>query len=194
MDIELGASIMKQNQNSSWSIALCGVTVALSGVLMLLGSIIPIAMFIAPAAGGVFIAVIAEECGQRYAWTAYAAASLIGLLFVPDKETALFFAVLLGYYPLVKPGFARLRLMVLRVGAKLLLCNGSVLAMYGVLLLFFPGGEIAAELQTAALMLTVVTLLIGNAAFLLFDRALVNLMRVYRMLWQPRLHKMLGRR
>lgn len=33
----------------------------------------------------------------------------------------------------------------------------------------------------------------GNVAFLLYDRALHNMLQAYRILWQPRLHKMLGR-
>lgn len=185
---------MKQRKNPSWSIALCGMAVAFSVVLMLLGAIIPVAMFIAPAAGGIFIGVVNEECGSRYAWTTYGAASLLGLFFVPDKETALFFVALLGYYPLVKSRLDRLRPAVVRVGAKLLLCNGSVLVLYGVLLVFFPGGQMADELQAAALVMAAVTLLIGNVAFLLFDQALANLLRLYRLVWQPRLHKMLGKR
>ena len=79
------------------------------------------------------------------------------------------------------------------MGAKLLLCNGAVAVLYGVLLLLFPVAESEA-LETAALVLGAVTLLIGNVAFLLLDRALANLMRVYKLLWQPRLHRMLGRR
>ena len=185
---------MRQNTNPSWPVALCGMVVALSVVLMLLGAIIPIAMFIAPAAGGLLIGAVAEECGHRYAWITYGAASVLGVLFVPDKETALFFVALLGYYPLVKPRLDRLRPAPLRVGAKLLLCNGSVLALYGVLLVLFPAGQVADEVQEAAFVLAAVTLLIGNVAFLLFDRALVNLLKVYRLVWQPRLHKMLGKR
>ena len=184
---------MKKRDQQSWAVALCGMSVAVSVVLMLLGAIIPVAMFIAPAAGGIFIGAVALECGRRWAWTAYAAAALLGLLLVPDKETALFFAALLGYYPLVKPRFDRIRPAPLRVGAKLLLCNGSVLVLYGLLFLLFPAGQGSEALELAALALAGVTLAIGNAAFLLFDRALANLARVYRLLWQPRLHKMLGR-
>ena len=44
---------------------------------------------------------------------------------------ALVFVFLLGYYPLVKPRFERIRLPLVRVLCKLLLCNGAVLAMYG---------------------------------------------------------------
>ena len=185
---------MKRNTNPSWPVALCGMVVALSVVLMLLGAILPIAMFIAPAAGGLLIGAVAEECGRRYAWITYGAASVLGVLFVPDKETALFFVALLGYYPLVKPRLDRIRPAPLRVGAKLLLCNGAVLLLYGLLYLLFPAGQGSDAFQLAAVALAAVTLAIGNAAFLLFDRALANLLRVYKLLWQPRLHKMLGKR
>ena len=78
------------------------------------------------------------ECGITMAWTAYAAVSLLGLLFVPDKEIALIFTVLLGYYPLVKPRFDRIRPRALQLVCKLLLCNAAVLAMYGLLLVLVP--------------------------------------------------------
>ena len=137
-----------------------------------------------------------SECGRRYAWTTYGAASVLGVLFVPDKETALFFVALLGYYPLVKPhgwtGCGRRRgagggetAAVQRLGAGS--CTGCCWCCS-------PAGEVAAEVEAAALVLAAVTLLIGNVAFLLFDRALANLLKVYRLVWQPRLHKMLGKR
>ena len=99
---------------------------------------------------------------------------------------------LLGYYPLVKPRFERIRLPLVRVLCKLLLCNGAVLAMYGLVLLLVPAGSIAEELRTTALAVSLVTLAMGNAAFLLYDRALHNMLMLYKVVWQPRLHKMLG--
>lgn len=183
---------MKKNQQS-WEIAFCGVSAALSVALMLLGAVIPIAMFIAPAAAGILIAVLQVECGTRLAVTAYGAVSLLGLLFVPDKEVPLIFAVLLGYYPLVKPWFDRVRPAFFRGVCKLLLCNGAVLVMYGFLLVLFPAAEMSAEAMWGALVISGITLAIGNVAFLLYDKALVNLRRAYKLLWQPRLHRMLGR-
>ena len=53
--------------------------------------------------------------------------------------------------------------------------------MYGLVLLLIPGG------------VSLTTLAMGNVAFLLYDRALHNMLQAYRILWQPRLHKMLGR-
>ena len=80
----------------------------------------------------------------------------------------------------------------LRCVCKLLLCNGTVLAMYGLLLVLIPAGSISQELRTTAWIVTLSTLAMGNVAFLLYDRALHNLLMLYRLVWQPKLHRMLG--
>ena len=174
---------MKGRKSKSWAMAYCGMAAALSVVLMLLGAVFPIAMFIAPAVASFLIATVCVECGKTMALTAYGAVSLLSLLFVPDKEVALTFVFLLGYYPLAKPYFERIRPALLRAVCKLLLCNGAVLV---------PAGSIAEELRTTAMAVSLVTLVMGNAAFLLYDRALHNMLMLYKVVWQPRLHKMLG--
>ena len=58
--------------------AYCGMAAALCVALMLLGTIIPIAMFIAPAVASFLIATVCMECGITMAWTAYAAVSCWG--------------------------------------------------------------------------------------------------------------------
>ena len=70
---------MKKRKSKSWSMAYCGMAAALCVALMLLGTIIPIAMFIAPAVASFLIATVCMECGITMAWTAYAAVSLLGL-------------------------------------------------------------------------------------------------------------------
>ena len=176
----------------SWAMAYCGMAAALSVALMLLGAVVPVLMFIAPAVASLLIATVCVECGKTMALTAYGAVSLLSLLFVPDKEVALVFVFLLGYYPLVKPKFERIRPALLRGVCKLLLCNGAVLAMYGLIYLLVPMGSISQELRTTAMAATLVTLAMGNVAFLLYDRALHNMLMMYRLVWQPKLHKTLG--
>ena len=58
--------------------------------------------------------------------------------------------------------------------------------------LLVPAGSIAEELRTTAMAVSLVTLAMGNAAFLLYDRALHNMLMLYKVVWQPRLHKMLS--
>ena len=155
--------------------AYCGMAAALSIAFMLLGAAIPIFLYIAPAVASFLVATVCVECGKTLAWTAYGAVSL------------------LGYYPLVKPKFEHIRPALLRGLCKLLLCNGGILLMYGLVLLLIPGGSISQEMRTTALAVSLTTLAMGNVAFLLYDRALHNMLQAYRILWQPRLHKMLGR-
>ena len=183
---------MKQNHQKSWAMAYCGIVAALCVALMLLGAVIPIAMFIAPAVAGFLVATVCVECGMQLALTTYAAVSLLALLFVPDKEVALIFVFLLGYYPLAKPKFERIRPAALRIVCKLLLCNGTVLAMYGLVFLLVPAGSISQELRTTALAVSLATLVMGNVAFVLYDRALHNMLMMYRLVWRPKLHKTLG--
>lgn len=65
--------------------------------------------------------------------------------------------------------------------------------MYGLVLLLVPAGSISQELKTTALAVSLATLAMGNVAFLLYDRALHNLLQVYQLVWRPKLHKMLGK-
>ena len=184
---------MKKQNRKSWTMAYCGMAAALCVALMLLGAVIPIAMFIAPALAGFLIATVCVECGRSMALTAYAAVSLLALLFVPDKEVALIFVFLLGYYPLAKPKFDRIRRPAfLRAVCKLLLCNVAVVAMYGLLLILIPAGSVSQELRTTALAVSLATLAMGNIAFVLYDRALHNMLMLYRLVWRPKLHKTLG--
>ena len=176
----------------SWAMAYCGMAAALSVALMLLGAVVPVLMFIAPAVASLLIATVCVECGRTMALTAYGAVSLLSLLFVPDKEIALIFTVLLGYYPLVKPRFDRIRPRALQLVCKLLLCNAAVLAMYGLLLMLVPAGSVSQELRTTALAMSLLTLGMGNVAFVLYDRALCNMLLLYKLKWMPKLHKMLG--
>lgn len=187
---------MKRTPGKSWMLAYCGMASALCIAVMLLGTALPILLFIAPAVAGFLIATVREECGSRMALTAYAAVSLLSLLLVPDREVALAFAALLGYYPLVKPRLDRIRPAIVQLLAKLCLCNLAVLAIYGLLLALLTGAPPMEQgtLAAAEAALAVTTLVLGNVAFVLYDKALLNLLRIYRLIWQPRLHRMLGHR
>ena len=67
---------MKQNHQKSWAMAYCGIVAALCVALMLLGAVIPIAMFIAPAVAGFLVATVCVAagfdglCGSQPAGTA----------------------------------------------------------------------------------------------------------------------------
>lgn len=178
-------------RKKSFSLALCGVFGALSVVMMLLGAIVPVAMYIAPAAAALLVMVAQQECGSRMAWTLYVAVSLISLLFVPDREVSFVYVFLLGYYPLIKPRFDAMRGRVLRTVAKVVFFNLALLVAYGLLLVLLMPGWQAMQGNVAEMWITVAIWAMGNLAFVLFDRAIVVLGRLYQLIWQPRLRRAL---
>ncbi|MCI2046768.1 MAG: hypothetical protein LKJ90_03525 [Faecalibacterium sp.] len=183
---------MKQKHRKSWALALGGVFGALAVAVMLLGAVIPLAMFIAPAFAGLLVMFACAECGPRMAVTLYTAISILSILFVPDKEVALVFVGILGYWPLIKPRYDTIRSPALRALAKSFTFILAILAIYSLVFVLFPATQISDDLKEAGLALTAATLLVGNIAFLLYDKAMASLLRLYRLVWQPKLHHMLG--
>lgn len=165
-------------------IALGGVFAALAVAVMALGTIIPIGTFCCPAIAALLLIPVLDLCGSVLALAWYAAVAVLSLLLAPDREAAMIF-LFLGYYPVLQPLLQRIRLLPLRVLAKLTVFNAAALVLYGLLaaVLGIPGVEGA----TRTLLL--VTLALGNVTFVLFDLALTRLSRLYRLKWRSRLQK-----
>ena len=148
--------------------ALGGILAALAVVIMSLGTLIPVATYVCPMLCCLILEVVRKVSGSRIAWAWYGAVAILGLLMAPDKEAAAVFAAL-GYYPILKPRLDRTKGKWLW---KLLLFNAVVLALYWMLMHLFGFDRIAAEFAEMGVLMTVVTLLLGNVTFFLLDRLL----------------------
>jgi len=151
--------------NTASNIALGGVLAALAVVIMAFGGLIPVATFICPILCMVLLRIVLQRCGGRVAWAWYGAVAILSLLLAPDKEAAAVF-VGLGYYPILKPKMDKLRLKWLWKG---LLFNGVILALYNVLMHIFGMAQLAQEFEEMGTVLTIVTLVLGNATFFMLD-------------------------
>ena len=149
-------------------IALGGVMAALAVVLMCLGGIIPIATFILPMGCMLMLMTVLHRTNNRIAWAWYGAVAILSLLLGPDKEAAAVFAFL-GYYPIIRPVFHKLRLCALW---KLVYFNGVVLVLYSLLMYVFGMTELLKEFSDMGFWLTLVTLVMGNVTFIMLDRLL----------------------
>lgn len=152
-------------RNSAKYVALGGVMAALAVVIMCLGGLIPLATFACPMLCCLMVKLVLTLCGQRIAWAWYGAVAILCALLGPDKEAAAVF-VFLGYYPIVKPKMDKLPLKWLW---KVLYFNIVTLAMYALLVYVLGMAELAAEYREMGVILTVVTLLLGNLVFVLLD-------------------------
>ena len=155
-------------------IAFGGMFAALAAVIMSLGGLIPVATFTCPMLCMLLLAFVTRMCGNRIGWAWYGVVAVLSLLLGPDKEAASVF-VFLGFYPIVKPRFDRLRFAVI---PKLALFNVLILTMYALLIRLFGMNQIAAEFAEIGRVLTVVMLLLGNVIFLLLDWVLTRFSRI----------------
>lgn len=156
------------SSKSAANIALGGVLAALAVAISCLGGLIPAATFICPMLSMLILTLVLKRCGNRIAWTWYGAVALLSVLLSPDKEAAAVF-VFLGYYPIIKP---RLDTLPLRWLWKLLIFNAAILLMYFLLMQVFGMTQILRDFEEMGKILTLITLLLGNATFLLLDRLL----------------------
>ena len=159
-------------------IALTGLLCALGAVIMLLGGVIPLATFACPMLAGLMLIPVFVECGQKLAYGAYAAIAILGLILCPDKEAALLFAFI-GHYPVLRWRLDQMKSGLLRILAKLGVFNGCILAMYALVLWVFQMDRIIAEYREMGLVLTVLTLVLGNLCLILYDRMIVTFTGIY---------------
>ena len=163
--------------------ALCGVLCALAVVLLALGGVVPIATFCAPVLAMAALLPVLEEAGPRLAAAAWAAVSLLALLLDPDREAALVY-LCFGWYPLLRPRIAGLSSSLARTAARMAVCTGVCLLLYGVIgrVLGLPEDPAAGGFQ-------ILLLALANLTFLILDRALERL----TLLWRRRLRRRLFR-
>lgn len=162
---------MKNNQAKF--IALGGVLAALAVVIMCLGGLIPVATYVCPVLCMVVLCFVLHLCGRRIAWAWYGAVAVLCLLLGPDKEAAVLF-LFLGYYPILKP---RLDRMKLRWLWKLALFNTMVLLAYGLLIHVFGVEQVVSDFREMGVVMTAITLLLGNVTLAFLDTVLTRLQR-----------------
>lgn len=160
-------------RTKSAEVALCGMMTALGVVILCLGGLIPLATFCCPVLASLVLLPVMRRWGRRDAVLVWAASALLGLLLGPDKEAAGIYLVL-GYYPALQPALNRKRPLV-RWCAKLLLFNAATLALYAVLIFVLGLDALVQEYRETGTALLLATLVMGNAAFLVYDLALSRL-------------------
>lgn len=155
-------------RSKAYPIALGGMLAAAAVVLMSIGTIIPVATYAAPVLCLLLCQTVLKLCGKRIAWAWYGAVAFLSLLMAPDKEAAAVFLVL-GYYPILKLKLDALKGKWLW---KALYFNGSILALYWVLMNIIGMQQLLSDFEGMGLAMTAVLLILGNVTFFLLDRLL----------------------
>lgn len=180
---------MPKRNSESRKLALSGVFGALAAVLMLMGGILPLATYVAPALAGILIVPVAIEFGMKTGYVLYAAIGLVSLFIVPDKEMSLIFVFFLGFYPLLKAAIERIRSHTVQWAVKLAVFNTCIVGMYGIILFLFPIGAVVAEFESMGIPFAGLLLGLGNVTFVIYDIAVARIVGLYCARFRARLMK-----
>lgn len=156
---------------SAKPVALGGMLAAAACVVMGLGGLIPVATYICPMLCCMLCALVFRFCGKRIAWAWYGAVAILSILICPDREAAMIYVVL-GYYPIIKPGLDKCKWGIL---LKLLIFYGAVFAAYWIMIQLMGMSELLQQDSTLGVAGIFVMLLLGGVTFVLLDRVLLML-------------------
>ena len=171
---------MKKNplRKLPFKIALCALTAALSVVMLMLTALIPFGTYALPGIAGAFLVMIVIELNAKWALGVYAVAALLGFFLAGDKEAAICYILLLGYYPVLKNLIEqKLKMRVWRILLKLAVFNAAAVGTFYVTTFLLA---ISAEEYTLfGIYMPLAFLAAGNLVFLLYDFALTQCVIFY---------------
>lgn len=167
---------MNSVKNSS-KMAMCGILTALSLVMMMTAGFLGFLTYAVPMLAGGLLIVPVKEYGTKAALTMFAAVSLLSFMLVANKESAVFYLLLFGHYPIIQPMLDRISSRCIRFLVKAVIFNGcSVLSVWLAQVIF---GIPIFEEDGPVWLLAALYLATANLCFVLYDRALRQFYTLY---------------
>ncbi|MCH5205351.1 MAG: hypothetical protein J1F09_00270 [Oscillospiraceae bacterium] len=179
----------KQSPHIGYVVALCGIMSGLALTLMFVLGMIPAFEYISPAAAGILIWVIRERLGVKYGLTSYLAVGILCFLITMNYEASMMYLVLLGYYPIVREYFQKIPLFLLRLLAKLALYALTATGAYLALIYLFGMSALLEDIGEFGKYGSLVLLVMGAMAFLMYDLFLGMFAPFYEKLIKPKIQK-----
>ena len=166
-----------RNSKVAYKVALCGMISALSLVLMMLTTLIPVGTYALPIISGILLVAILIEFNTKWAFAVYFVVSVLSFLLSGDKEAALYFVMFFGYYPILKNVFERIKSKVLQWILKYALFNAGMIASFyiGTFLLGVP----VESFLIFGYNLPIIFLLAGNLLFYFYDKCVAIMVMNY---------------
>lgn len=153
-------------------LALSAMMAALSLVLLYLSSIVPTLRLGLAAMASVIPAIAVLEFGISTGFMVYIVTSVLALLLLPGKGTALLYVVFLGHYPMFKSLIERIRRLPVEWLLKILLFN----VLLAITMIFYHA--LIYEFLVDPLQ-PVWVFLLGNLVFAAYDYAFTKLLGGY---------------
>ena len=162
--------VRKQTKYLTVSAMLC----ALGVILLSLGSLIEVLDMTAAVLASLLCVYAVIEMGRAYPWLIWLVTSSLSLLLLPQKTPALFYALLAGFYPILKEKIEKLSRPISWL-LKLAVLHLSLGAIALGLWIFFPSALDTVGTKWMLIALYFVLIL----CFILYDVALSRMITFY---------------
>ena len=158
-------------KNKTKNTAVCGLMTALSVVLMMLTTLIPVFMYVIPIVTGIIVLFVADVSNKKWGAGVYFSTAFLSILLITDKEAALTYALFFGYYPLIKDSIEKLPKALAWI-LKIVLFN---IAAVGIgVISFYVFGISGDEYDEFGKFTIPILLIMANVAFVLYDFCLTK--------------------
>jgi len=160
------------------ALAFSGIASALCVVFLYLGSIIEVLDYSVSAFCGIVVTLIMVEFGKSSALGVYVTSSVLALLLLPLKSSALLFVAFTGWYSFLKKILERLTPLISWI-LKLLIFNAVLTGIYFITLKLIL-------VESVGVGVAVGVFLLSNVVFVVYDLLLTRLTFVYLASWRQR--------
>lgn len=166
--------------------ALCGVSSALSVLLLFLGGVSFVFAYIMPMVTGLLMIVLKRACGTSWAIITFVSVSLLSFMLVADRECVLMYILFFGYYPILHPALEKITLKPIRWLAKLAIFNAMMTIIQ--LLLVYVFGIPFLDDGMGKIFILIFALLM-NIMYIVYDMLIYKLTLLYRLKLEKRIKK-----
>jgi hypothetical protein len=170
----------KDRHASIKRLTFCAMLVALGVIFLGIGALIEVLDISMAVIASICVIIPMIEYGKGTPWMVYAAISVLSLLLLPNKFPAALFALFAGFYPILKEKLER-KNTVIRWILKELIFNISLAIIVLLYFFLFFKGTIQVPWMIA------VAIILAELVFILYDKAISKLIRIYVMEFRHRL-------
>ena len=114
-------------------VAIASLFTAISVIICMAASLFPAMSLAIVALCGIATMIVILKCGYKYATLTYIASAVLIWILTPNKECAVYYTMLFGYYPLIRLWFERVQKRAVVVFLKTLLVNLLYIVVYLIL-------------------------------------------------------------
>ena len=163
----------------------CGLICALSVAIMFIGGTLTLLDYSISGLCGAFLVIVIHEFGKTRAFFVYLVVAILSLLIVSEKNIALTYILIFGYYPILKSLIEKLNRKILEFLLKLTIFFISNLLYFALTALAFG----LAYLLESGFLILILNFLASILTSLVYDLFLSSCAKYYIKTLKPKIFK-----